>query len=135
MPVDPMDDIELRSVQLQFPNARGSILEACEQRRVPTDKGDVHVAIQGDTAKPAIVTYHDLGLNCEWPSTLPYQMYILIHFSISSRRHQLCWILQLSSDARFAGELLCLPCDGSWAGGGCPHFARGVRIYCLKSIW
>ncbi|KAM8701474.1 hypothetical protein ACLKA7_000893, partial [Drosophila subpalustris] len=63
MPVDPMDDIELRSVQLQFPNARGSILEACEQRRVPTDKGDIHVAIQGDTSKPAIVTYHDLGLN------------------------------------------------------------------------
>lgn len=69
MPVDPMDDIELRSVQLQFPNARGSILEACEQRRVPTDKGDVHVAIQGDTAKPAIITYHDLGLNCKWPNT------------------------------------------------------------------
>lgn len=66
MPVDPMDDIELRSVQLQFPNARGSILEACEQRRVPTDKGDIHVAIQGDTSKPAIVTYHDLGLNCEY---------------------------------------------------------------------
>ncbi|KRF97555.1 protein NDRG3 isoform X3 [Drosophila tropicalis] len=63
MPIDPMDDIELRSVQLQFPNARGSILEACEQRRVPTDKGDIHVAIQGDTSKPAIVTYHDLGLN------------------------------------------------------------------------
>ncbi|XP_051861259.1 protein NDRG3 isoform X2 [Drosophila nasuta] len=63
MPVDPMDDIELRSVQLQFPNARGSILEACDQRRVPTDKGDIHVAIQGDTSKPAIVTYHDLGLN------------------------------------------------------------------------
>ncbi|XP_020717678.1 protein NDRG3 isoform X3 [Ceratitis capitata] len=63
MPIDPMDDIELRSVQLQFPNARGSILEACEQRRVPTDKGDVHVAIQGDNTKPAILTYHDLGLN------------------------------------------------------------------------
>ncbi|SPP75368.1 protein NDRG3 isoform X6 [Drosophila guanche] len=63
MPVDPMDDIELRSVQLHFPNARGSILEACDQRRVPTDKGDIHVAIQGDTSKPAIVTYHDLGLN------------------------------------------------------------------------
>ncbi|XP_030369037.1 protein NDRG3 isoform X5 [Scaptodrosophila lebanonensis] len=63
MPVDPMDDIELRSVQLQFPNARGSIVDACEQRRVPTDKGDIHVAIQGDTSKPAIVTYHDLGLN------------------------------------------------------------------------
>ncbi|XP_022226470.2 protein NDRG3 isoform X3 [Drosophila obscura] len=63
MPVDPMDDIELRSVQLHFPNARGSILEACDQRRVPTDKGDIHVAIQGDISKPAIVTYHDLGLN------------------------------------------------------------------------
>ncbi|XP_053963789.1 protein NDRG3 isoform X2 [Anastrepha ludens] len=63
MPIDPMDDIELRSVQLQFPNARNSILEACDQRRVPTDKGDIHVAIQGDTSKPAILTYHDLGLN------------------------------------------------------------------------
>uniref|UniRef100_A0A1A9ZNG6 Protein NDRG3 n=1 Tax=Glossina pallidipes TaxID=7398 RepID=A0A1A9ZNG6_GLOPL len=63
MPVDPLDDIELRSVQLQFPNARGSIIDACDQRRVTTDKGDIHVAIQGDTSKPAILTYHDLGLN------------------------------------------------------------------------
>ncbi|XP_037805342.1 protein NDRG3 isoform X1 [Lucilia sericata] len=63
MPVDPMDDIELRSVQLQFPHARGSIIDACDQRRIPTDKGDVLVAIQGDTTKPAILTYHDLGLN------------------------------------------------------------------------
>ncbi|XP_037940907.1 protein NDRG3-like isoform X3 [Teleopsis dalmanni] len=63
MPVDPMDDIELRSVQLQFPNARGSIIDACDQRRIPSDKGDILVAIQGDTSKPAIVTYHDLGLN------------------------------------------------------------------------
>ena len=64
MPVDPMDDIELRSVQLQFPNARGSILEGCDLRRVPTDKGDILVAIQGDSSKPPILTYHDLGLNC-----------------------------------------------------------------------
>ncbi|KAM7345414.1 misexpression suppressor of KSR 2 isoform 2-T3 [Cochliomyia hominivorax] len=63
MPVDPMDDIELRSVQLQFPHARGSIIDACDQRRIPTDKGDILVAIQGDTTKPAILTYHDLGLN------------------------------------------------------------------------
>ncbi|XP_055374064.1 protein NDRG3 isoform X2 [Condylostylus longicornis] len=63
MPIDPMDDIELRSVQLQFPHARGSILEACEQKRVPTDKGDILVAIQGDASKPPIITYHDLGLN------------------------------------------------------------------------
>lgn len=66
MPVDPLDDIELRSVQLQFPNARGSIIDSCDQRRIPTDKGDILVAVQGDNAKPAILTYHDLGLNCEY---------------------------------------------------------------------
>lgn len=66
MPVDPMDDIELRSVWLQFPYTRGSTLQACEQRHVPTDKGDIHVAVQGDTTKPAILTYHDLGLNCKY---------------------------------------------------------------------
>lgn len=64
MPVDPMDDIELRSVQLQFPNSRGSLEGTCDQRRVVTDKGDISVAVQGDTSKPAILTYHDLGLNC-----------------------------------------------------------------------
>ncbi|KAG4073716.1 hypothetical protein HA402_000940 [Bradysia odoriphaga] len=63
MPVDPMDDIELRSVQLQFPNGRGSLEGTCDLRRVVTDKGDILVAVQGDTAKPAILTYHDLGLN------------------------------------------------------------------------
>lgn len=65
MPVDPMDDIELRSVQLQYPNSRGSIVGSCDLRRVPTDKGDILVAVQGDTTKSAIVTYHDLGLNCK----------------------------------------------------------------------
>lgn len=64
MPVDPMDDIELRSVQLQFSNGRGSLNGTCDLRRVVTDKGDVLVAVQGDTSKPAILTYHDLGLNC-----------------------------------------------------------------------
>lgn len=64
MPVDPMDDIELRSVQLQFSNGRGSLSGNCDLRRVVTDKGEVLVAVQGDTSKPAILTYHDLGLNC-----------------------------------------------------------------------
>lgn len=64
MPVDPMDDIELRSVQLQFSNGRGSLSGSCDLRRVVTDKGEVMVAVQGDTSKPAILTYHDLGLNC-----------------------------------------------------------------------
>lgn len=64
MPVDPMDDVELRSVQLQFSSSRGSLNGTCELRRVATDKGEVLVAVQGDTSKPAILTYHDLGLNC-----------------------------------------------------------------------
>lgn len=68
MPVDPMDDIELRSVQLQFSNGRGSLSGVCDIRRVVTDKGEVSVAIQGDTTKPAILTYHDLGLNCMYHS-------------------------------------------------------------------
>ncbi|XP_055916336.1 protein NDRG3 isoform X4 [Eupeodes corollae] len=62
MPVDPMDDIELRSVQLQF-NRRDSIVDHCEQKRIPTDKGEIQVAVQGDPKKSAILTYHDLGLN------------------------------------------------------------------------
>lgn len=65
MPIDPMDDIELRSVQLQFTNGRGSLGGVCDLRRVETDKGEVLVAVQGDTTKPAILTYHDLGLNCK----------------------------------------------------------------------
>lgn len=73
MPVDPMDDIELRSVQLQFSNGRGSMGGNCDLHRVITDKGEVLVAIQGDTTKPAILTYHDLGLNCT------YHRIVLLH--------------------------------------------------------
>lgn len=60
-----MDDIELRSVQLQYPVSRGSINASTDIRRVVTDKGDLLIAVQGDTTKPAILTYHDLGLNCK----------------------------------------------------------------------
>lgn len=66
MPAE-LDDIELRSVQLQQSHSRDSISNACDLRRVPTDKGDILVAIQGDLTKPAILTLHDLGLNCKTP--------------------------------------------------------------------
>lgn len=66
MPVDPMDDIELRSVQLQFSNGSNSLVGSCDMQRVITDKGEVLVAVQGDVTKPAILTYHDLGLNCKY---------------------------------------------------------------------
>ncbi|KAK0095796.1 hypothetical protein PV326_007358 [Microctonus aethiopoides] len=65
MPSDSMDDIELKNIQLQFPALRyltrddGSVRE----ERVETDKGNILVAVQGNHAKPAILTYHDLGLN------------------------------------------------------------------------
>ena len=67
MPSDSMDDIELKNIQLQFPNARtlsrddSSIIE----ERVETGRGSVLVAVQGNRSKPAILTYHDLGLNCK----------------------------------------------------------------------
>ncbi|XP_021924588.1 protein NDRG3 isoform X2 [Zootermopsis nevadensis] len=65
MPSDSMDDIELKNIQLQFPTARtlsrddSSVFE----ERVETGKGSVLVAVQGNRSKPAILTYHDLGLN------------------------------------------------------------------------
>ena len=30
---------------------------------VETSYGNIHVAIQGDRSKPAIFTFHDIGLN------------------------------------------------------------------------
>jgi hypothetical protein len=63
-----MDDIELKNIQLQFPNARtlsrddSSVVE----ERVETGRGSVLVAVQGNRSKPAILTYHDLGLNCKY---------------------------------------------------------------------
>lgn len=62
-----MDEVELRNIQLSFPSTRtlsrgeGTALE----ERVDTKFGSLLVAIQGDRSKPAIVTYHDLGLNCK----------------------------------------------------------------------
>nr|CAD7572894.1 unnamed protein product [Timema californicum] len=35
------------------------------KKRVETARGSVLVAVQGNRNKPAILTYHDLGLNCE----------------------------------------------------------------------
>lgn len=61
-----MDDVELKSIHLQFPTSlRLSNLEGATEQRVRTDRGDLVVAVQGDRAKPAILTYHDLGVNCK----------------------------------------------------------------------
>lgn len=63
-----MDDIELRNIQLQFPSALRIGGEVrCTEVRVHTDRGDIVVGVQGDRSKPAILTYHDIGLNRKYP--------------------------------------------------------------------
>ncbi|XP_046469167.1 protein NDRG3 isoform X2 [Neodiprion pinetum] len=65
MPSDSMDDIELKNIQLQFPELRYPTRDEklIREERVETDKGTLLVAIHGNQGKPAILTYHDLGLN------------------------------------------------------------------------
>ncbi|KAG5311429.1 NDRG3 protein, partial [Acromyrmex insinuator] len=65
MPSDSMDDIELKNIQLQFPALRYLSRDdsSVREERVETDKGSLLVAVQGNRVKPAILTYHDLGLN------------------------------------------------------------------------
>ncbi|CAH2227619.1 jg6901, partial [Pararge aegeria aegeria] len=65
LPIESMDDIELKSIQLQFPSSLrvGGADNACQENYVHTDRGDLMVALQGDRTKPAILTYHDIGLN------------------------------------------------------------------------
>lgn len=67
MPSDSMDDIELRNIQLQFPSTRSLVRDdGIVEERVETDRGTLLVAVQGVRGKPAILTYHDLGLNCKY---------------------------------------------------------------------
>ncbi|KAG8227432.1 hypothetical protein J437_LFUL000441 [Ladona fulva] len=65
MPSDSMDDIELKNIQLQFPAARTLSRDdtAVQEERLDTERGSILVAVQGKRNKPAILTYHDLGLN------------------------------------------------------------------------
>lgn len=64
MSSDNMEDCDLKSVQLHFPSERRLQSDgACVEERVRTPRGDILVAVRGDRTKPAIITYHDLGLN------------------------------------------------------------------------
>lgn len=65
MPSDSMDDIELKNIQLQFPATRSMSRDdsTAHEETVETDRGTITVAVQGSRTKPAIITYHDLGLN------------------------------------------------------------------------
>ena len=61
---DGMNDVELRSVALQAPLNRSLTKDPdLIEHVVETQFGKVTVAIRGDRQKPALLTYHDLGLN------------------------------------------------------------------------
>jgi hypothetical protein len=122
MPAE-LDDIELRSVQLQQSHSRDSISNACDLRRVPTDKGDILVAIQGDQTKPAILTLHDLGLNCEYRR---FMKVLEVSNGFSCRCLDLHWLLQLPNDASFARKLLRLPRHHAGTGGRRANIPRRV---------
>lgn len=77
MPGD-LDEVELRNIQLQFPSARTLSRDdpTVEEVRVDTDRGTIMVAVQGNRSKPAILTYHDLGLNCESHSSVCFGAFL-----------------------------------------------------------
>ncbi|GFQ75804.1 protein NDRG3 [Trichonephila clavata] len=61
-----MDDIELRNIEPDQPLIRSlSRSESFTQQDdvIDTEYGAINVAVQGDRNKPAILTFHDIGLN------------------------------------------------------------------------
>lgn len=65
--MEKLTDIELTSIEATDPKPRSFANDATailiQEDDVETPYGNIHVAIQGDRAKPAIVTFHDIGLN------------------------------------------------------------------------
>ncbi|XP_019638254.1 PREDICTED: protein NDRG3-like isoform X2 [Branchiostoma belcheri] len=62
-----MDEVELRNISVQenqplMLSKEASDTVFCEED-VETSRGTMKVAVQGNRAKPAILTYHDIGLN------------------------------------------------------------------------
>lgn len=59
-----MEDLEMQQINLDISNSRRLSSDgSCTEVRVQTDRGDIIVACRGDRKKPAILTYHDIGLN------------------------------------------------------------------------
>ena len=59
-----VDEVELQSVRLANPPIRTMAKDvAYKEEIIQTSKGSVTVACKGDRSKPAMLTYHDLGLN------------------------------------------------------------------------
>ncbi|XP_076449630.1 protein NDRG3-like isoform X1 [Babylonia areolata] len=65
--MEKLTDIELMSIEATDPMPRSFANDAAavllQEDDVETPYGNMHVAIQGDRTKPAILTFHDIGLN------------------------------------------------------------------------
>ncbi|XP_041376947.1 protein NDRG3-like isoform X2 [Gigantopelta aegis] len=65
--MEKLTDIELTNIATTDPKPRSFANDATailiQEDDVETPYGNVHVAIQGDRSKMAILTYHDIGLN------------------------------------------------------------------------
>ena len=63
-------------------NADASIHE----ETIQTSKGSILVARQGDPRKPALITYHDLGLNHNTNFLVSINLYVLLLFGLTYYR-------------------------------------------------
>ncbi|XP_076470455.1 protein NDRG3-like isoform X3 [Babylonia areolata] len=65
--MEKLTDIELMSIEATDPKPRSFANDATailiQEDDIETPFGNMHVAIQGDRSKPAIMTFHDIGLN------------------------------------------------------------------------
>ncbi|KAF6018193.1 hypothetical protein EB796_023486 [Bugula neritina] len=60
------EEIRLFTISSEIPETRSlhkTAFSESQEQDVPTEYGIIKVAIQGNTKKPAIITYHDIGLN------------------------------------------------------------------------
>ncbi|XP_052817458.1 protein NDRG3-like isoform X2 [Mya arenaria] len=65
-PMEKLTNIELTDIQCEEAKPRSFAVPSgisLQSDDVETSYGNIHVAIQGDRSKPAIFTFHDIGLN------------------------------------------------------------------------
>lgn len=66
---EKLTDVELESVALHHTTPRSmskaSAISFTQEDDIETACGLIHVEVQGDRSKPAILTYHDIGLNSQ----------------------------------------------------------------------
>ena len=64
-----------------------SYVYSTQEDDIETPFGNMHVAIQGDRSKQAILTFHDIGLNREY-IILPLENLFYLHFSLKKGKRK-----------------------------------------------